>query len=316
MENINTCKFCSKILSNCYENHSNQTFKIECPACGVYRITREALGYNFSRIPEKDLFLFSGYLRNNSSPENPMLITSEICNKISTITLPFDQMPVLEKVNNILKYIYGSTTKVLGEVYININDIYRFYLRAPGDMNTILEYLKIRKLIRWGENEGIFKCILTIEGWERYEQIKNEITNINSKQAFVAMSFDENLRDMFENGMVPAAKECGFDAVRVDSQEHNDKICDRIIAEINRSRFVIADFTQNKHGVYFEAGYALGLGIPVIWTCLREYQEKEGLHFDTRQYNHILWENKEDLKIKLIPRINSTVNRPLTRNST
>jgi hypothetical protein len=59
----------------------------------------------------------------------------------------------------------------------------------------------------------------------------------------------------------------------------------------------------------------LGLGIPVIWTCLREYQEKEGLHFDTRQYNHILWENQEGLKIKLIPRINSTVNRPLTRNS-
>jgi hypothetical protein len=50
-------------------------------------------------------------------------------------------------------------------------------------------------------------------------------------------------------------------------------------------------------GVYFEAGYALGLNLPVIW-CV----QKEGLdnvQFDTRQYNHILWESEEDLKERL-----------------
>ncbi len=32
-------------------------------------------------------------------------------------------------------------------------------------------------------------------------------------------------------------------------------------------RFMIADFTGHRGGVYFEAGFAHGLGIPVIWTC-------------------------------------------------
>ena len=306
MSNINICNFCSKTLSEYHENHKDRTFLMECPACGIYRITGKAVDDMDSfKIPQKHLLLFSGYLRNNSSFKNPMLITSGTCVKISEIILPFDKMSVLEKVNNILKYIYGSTTEVLGKVHINVDDIHRFYLRTPNDLTTILEYLKARKLIRWSEQGGVFRCILTIEGWERYEQIKNETTNIDSKQVFVAMSFDESLKDIYTETIQPAAKECGFDAIRVDSHEHNEKICDRIIAGINKSRFVIADFTQNKHGVYFETGYALGLGIPVIWACKEE--EVDDLHFDTRQYNHIAWKDEEDFKEKLINRINATI---------
>ena len=33
------------------------------------------------------------------------------------------------------------------------------------------------------------------------------------------------------------------------------------MAEIRRSRFVVADYTGQVNGVYFEAGFALGLGL-------------------------------------------------------
>ena len=80
-----------------------------------------------------------------------------------------------------------------------------------------------------------------------------------------------------------------------------NRIDDEIIARIRASAFVIADFTEHSPGVYFEAGFALGFGLPVIWTCRKDHMKK--LHFDTRQYNCIDWEAPEELAARLQPRI-------------
>lgn len=305
----NVCKICDSLNSShaLLPNYVD-IYEVHCPKCNYYQISDSFLESTVT-IPKEDMLLFSGYLRLNSSEENPIIIKTDFFNKIPDIIATFKKMSVSEKVENILVYIYGSTTKVLGEINISEDEIYRFFLRASGDLRTILDYLKGRRLIQYGYNvdKKYYRCILTIEGWERYEQLKNKIININSKQAFVAMSFDEGLKNIFDDGIVPAAEECGFEAMRVDTHEHNEKICERIIAEINKSKFIIADFTQNKHGVYFEAGYALGLGIPIIWLCKKEQIENGDLHFDTRQYNYITWENTEDLKEKLINRIKTTI---------
>ena len=93
----------------------------------------------------------------------------------------------------------------------------------------------------------------------------------------------------------------------MDLKEHNEKICDAIIAEIRRSRFVVADFTGQQSGVFFEAGYALGLDIPVIWTCREAQKHELERHFDTRQYNHILWTDEADLYESLRRRIEATI---------
>ena len=89
--------------------------------------------------------------------------------------------------------------------------------------------------------------------------------------------------------------------MRIDSKEHSNKIDDEIIAEIRRSRFVVADFTSEEDkprgGVYYEAGFAMGLNIPVIWTCRADMIGN--VHFDTRQFNHITWDDPEDLRVKL-----------------
>jgi nucleoside 2-deoxyribosyltransferase len=68
---------------------------------------------------------------------------------------------------------------------------------------------------------------------------------------------------------------------------------------------MVADFTEHKPGVYFESGFAMGLGIEVIRTC-RDTDLKD-THFDTRQYNHIVWKDELDLKDKLIARVQATV---------
>lgn len=66
---------------------------------------------------------------------------------------------------------------------------------------------------------------------------------------------------------------------------------------IRESRFVVADVTGHRPGVYYEAGFAFGLTLPVIWTCRSDH--RNDIHFDTRQFNHIFWETPEDLKEQL-----------------
>jgi hypothetical protein len=157
---------------------------------------------------------------------------------------------------------------------------------------------------------------LTSKACERLETLFG--INGESTQAFVAMWFNDAVRDAYEKGIKEAIEESGYKALRIDQKEHTDKVCDQIIAEIRRSRFIIADFTSGfvedkdkqktliaRGGVYYEAGFAQGLGVPVIWTCRKDCMKD--IHFDTRQFNHIAWETPTDLKDKLTIRIGAVI---------
>ena len=159
--------------------------------------------------------------------------------------------------------------------------------------------------------QGIFgtvgSCVLTVAGYERLAALAASYTP--STQAFVAMWFDPSTQDAWEDGIRPGIAAAGYIPLRIDQKEHANKICDEIIAEIRKSRFVVADFTHGKGGarggVYYEAGFAHGLDIPVIFTCRSDAFDE--LHFDTRQYNHIGWETPQELCERLTKRICAVV---------
>jgi len=147
---------------------------------------------------------------------------------------------------------------------------------------------------------------LTIEsaGWQQISLLQRKSSG-GKTEAFVAMSFSDAMKPIYEGAIRPTIEVDGrIKAVRVDGIQHNNKICDEIVAAIRRAKFVVADFTENKAGVYFEAGFALGLGIPVIYIVK---DSAEGLHFDTRQYNHIVYTSVDELKVLLRARISATV---------
>jgi hypothetical protein len=152
----------------------------------------------------------------------------------------------------------------------------------------------------------------TVSGWLKIDEL---ITHLPiSSQAFVAMWFHDSTQTAYEAGIQPAIVESGYNAIRIDNKDHVNKIDDEIIAEIRRSKFLVADFTCEKGkvrgGVYYEAGYAMALPIPVIWTVRAD--SVDDLHFDTRQYNHIVWDSPEALKQKLKARIGAVIgNGPL-----
>ena len=80
-------------------------------------------------------------------------------------------------------------------------------------------------------------------------------------------------------------------------------IVDELLAGIRRSHFLIADFIGQNRGVYYEAGFARGLGKNVIQFC-REDQFSDSsdgakrMHFDNSQINAIVWRSGEEVELK------------------
>ena len=154
-----------------------------------------------------------------------------------------------------------------------------------------------------GGSTTFYRFAPSAKGWLEIDRLQTRLPI--SSQAFVAMWFHDLTEAAYHGGIAPAITDSGYKPVRIDNKEHVNKIDDEIIAEIRRSKFLVADFTcepqKVRGGVYFEAGFALGLAIPVIWTC--SDASKNDLHFDTRQYNHVMWATPEDLRTKLTARI-------------
>jgi hypothetical protein len=175
-----------------------------------------------------------------------------------------------------------------------------------GEVTYLLDHLKKRGWIEEPRDAtSDSPCYaITPDGYIQLAQLGN--VGASSKQAFVAMWFEVSMNDVYENAIGPAVSDAGYEPLRIDRKDHNNKIDDEIIAEIRRSRFVVADFTADydlgvlaevdrtkpdrkgaRGGVYYEAGFAHGLNIPVIFTCRADTVDK--LHFDIRQYNAIVW---------------------------
>lgn len=133
------------------------------------------------------------------------------------------------------------------------------------------------------------------------------VDNSTSRDVFVAMSFALDLEDNYIIGIEPALKELGFNPIRVDKVQHNEKIDTKIFQLIAKSRFVIADFTGQRAGVYYEAGYAAGLGLPVVQICKSSDLEK--LHFDIKTINTLKFDTPSKLRPELIEHIEKTIGR-------
>jgi len=142
--------------------------------------------------------------------------------------------------------------------------------------------------------------IVTGAGWSLVEELRPR-NPARSNQAFVAMSFASELDDLYEGAIRGALDEVGWRAWRADREKFEEKICDRVVLEIRRSGLMIVECTGHRPNVYFEAGLAMGLGMPLIW-CARE-DAMPGLAFDVRQYPHIVWSDADELRDKLQDRV-------------
>ena len=129
---------------------------------------------------------------------------------------------------------------------------------------------------------------LSLEGWERYEA--EQRGRFHGNYGFLAMKFDAELDD-FINGVVKPTveKETGYQLRDLRDVSKAGLIDNIMVTSIRDAKFVIVDLTHDNHGAYCEAGYAEGLGKPVIYVCKKDKFENEGTHFDTNHYTTVLW---------------------------
>ena len=223
-------------------------------------------------------------------------------------------LPVHERADRLLRFIADQSKPIGTTVQVRSDEPEAL---AWSESTSLIEvdYL-LRYLIEkdWLEGDlyvdSSFSGEVTVDG---FGHIAEQATNVDMTQAFVAMWFDPSMDEAYWQGIEPAIREAGYNPYRVDRAEYIGKIDDQIIAEIRRSKFLVADFTHDdkgvRGGVYYEAGFAHGLNLPVIFMCRKDRVDANPnyLHFDTNHYNHILWTDAADLKEKLKNRIGAVI---------
>jgi len=316
MNQIKACPLCNTKCEGYGISPLMRLFTINCPVCGKYNLTDMAIQVHRKR---KDNFhIISGITRNfyelHKQTDGVFVIKGEMIDDDAKFRAHFlNRAPknVREKALLLLRYIHSKSNYPNHEVVVNPREDYPIcFCKNAEELTLYIDHLSNSGDIKALKTTETYSLSLTMEGWQKIERLDEP--NIESKQAFVAMWFDDSMNNIFEKGICPLGDEkdksyIGFKMLRIDQKPFNDKICDHIIAEIKQSRFMIADCTELRPAVFFEAGYAMGLGLPVIFTCKDGTDIKKC--FDTDHYNHIVWKDADDLKNKLKDRILATIGK-------
>ena len=264
-------------------------------AGGDYQIRRDGTDDVVGKLPDEQKAILTTWLidQRHQGVDWPE-VTEGILKYIKTKPL----LPVHERADRLLRFIAEYSKPIGTRVQVNSSEPEAL---AWSESASLIEvgYL-LRYLIEKDWLAGnlyvnsSFSGEVTVDG---FGHIAEQATNVDLAQAFVAMWFGPSMDEAYRLGIEPAINEAGYKALRIDQKPHNNKIDDEIIAEIRRSKFLVADFTQGpdgaRGGVYYEAGFAHGLGLKVIFTCRKDAIDK--VHFDTNHYNHVVWETPVEL---------------------
>lgn len=295
---MNQCSLCD---SQAQVRDRGGDLDVTCPLCGSFFITEELLDLLQSRL-RNARHILSGFTRtSHESGSRQFLNTKNVDAILGSPLVPRDP---LDQMDCILLYMHRKSDQAGAPLRFTASDCPIAYAKTSSELEYLLDQMVALGYIERIGQPGSGLLIagfhrISTNGWKRLRSIKERLPD--SRQAFVAMWFADEMTSFWEEGFKPALEATRYEALRIDLLEHNDKICDRILVEIRKSRMLVADFTGSRAGVYFEAGFALGLGIPVIWTCRQDHVSQ--LHFDTRQYNHLLYDTPAELKGKLADRI-------------
>ncbi len=309
----------------------------QCPRCGPIYVSDLAIdSYFLASISENDKKKISICLRNDYERRDPDRSYVKIYNRIDLMRFieTYREMDAIEKMDNAL-LIFDRKTKFIGDIF-NIdykNDYPLYHCIKPSELVRIVEFLHDNGFIK---GEGVTfsvngNMLISAKGYERLREVKK--LGVDSRQCFVAMWLTSEMNDVFNKAIKLAIEyleegkiEPKFKALRIDNKEHTNDINDEIISEIRRSRFMVCDLTGYRGGVYWEAGFAYGLGLEVIYTCREDWTrtrdldlydknrkkvdyKQEGIHFDLEHRNRIPWkmDDLSTFRDKLTNRIKAVI---------
>lgn len=317
------------------ESISDFRFYVRCLRCGEYEIgKREATTVGAHLKTDEQRFNASSQINENSA--KGYLVSSDDLAEFSKLTTPDFE----KRAFNILRHLAkeyptigtGPDIRLFDRVvrkgraidsvdFSNSDFKLAYQLMAKSWSNTWNEFkflleddlIKSKRFLQI-TSSSILK--ITPAGWKELQEGK-KLRNKNNL-AFIAMKYTDSLIQYSENWFESAIVKAGYEPKAMYSHEHTNVIDNEMKELIKSSKFVICDMTLNSRGAYYEAGYAHGLGIPVIFLCEKNFfhkkesklgPESEGVHFDTNHYPFIEWDwdEGEKLQKRLVEWIEATI---------
>lgn len=293
MENQAICPICKTVLQTEKDQLTTGDYEaFDCPRCGKYKVSRTLLTELPSLLADKEKrSLLSYTIRKMQAGIEAPFLTSYLAETILKNELP----SLSDQMNNLILWVGGNSDP--GEKIVKRIEIFQTIMGAKNQdgADFVIEYLG-RALINRDGTKELLRIQLTMPGWEYYNKLK--LGAIICRRAFMAMKYhDEDLEWMFEKCFMPAVKATGFDLYRLDKDPKAGLIDDQLRVEIRTSRFLISDLTHDNAGAYWEAGFAEGLGKPVIYICEKQKFEKNKTHFDTNHQKTFTWEKEKPEEI-------------------
>jgi hypothetical protein len=273
------------------------TRSITCFVCGTYFLddTCEACLPSLLERPHASL-LIAHWLRWSQTEGRQTSLTRQIAERVIAGEIPTP----LNQAQNLILWL-GTSSPAFGNS-VNIHPLLGQIIMGSADTEGYLGVL--RHLRDTGLVYGIplapsvsreISISLSFEGWAHYEALLRGRSD--ERFLFMAMPFGNPRMDKVFGEFKETVKATGFVLSRVDEHPGAGLIDDKLRVQIRRSAMVIADLTGNNSGAYWEAGFAEGLGKPVLYTCeiaffrrLPPFQESGGTHFDTNHFFTVLWD--------------------------
>jgi hypothetical protein len=269
----------------------------ECSHCGVFVMSRTcatSLSRQLDAAPEKRPVVSHALRRMQLGRANAPSVTWDVMKRVlETATLP----GVSEQVVNFVLWLGDILTEVGPGELVTIDSANHQALvgaKTPNGAKLVVDHLYEAGLVTGPKPEALgghyaAYVTLTVPGWARYEEWKRGA--LDSRKAFMAMPFGDAMLDrVFMDCFKPAVEQAGFRLMRLDEAPPAGLIDDRLRVEIRTARFLVAEMTNDNVGAYWEAGFAEGLGKPVIYTCERRFFKEKGSHFDTNHHLTVIWD--------------------------
>lgn len=321
------CPVCGKPLIAKSESTNYDATFYNCKYCKKFMLEDDFERVCLKTISSIDLVRLRNLLY--TSPESSRYRREPICEENLQELLSLTNYPktLIDKIDNTLAYFAEKTSNFGQRIEVNPKTLYRELFCI--DVKELGEILKALKKSGYISSDDTAECGTRFKVWVEMAGLKHYDENLRQRkrlnQCFVAMWFNEevdienhrpNMTEIYANAIKPAIEnENRFNSVRIDCVEYCNDINDEMIAQIRKSKFMVVDLTGYRGGVYYEAGFAEGLGLPVIYTCHKKWLEGdfekniEKVHFDVNHKNIIVWEEDklEEFKNKLINRIEAVI---------
>ncbi|MDR3665809.1 MAG: hypothetical protein P4L35_03090 [Ignavibacteriaceae bacterium] len=293
---MNNCPICNT-QTTVESIAEGSAYNIYCTRCGKFEVTDSAITmFQNSEINTKPLSL-SYWIRQHQTKESKVIIDLNLMRKL---LINFEPPKPREQSDNLLLWIGSNVKKPDAVVIRPFNDLISI-VGAVDEANVIYlsQYLNEQKYIVYKYSSTQMHAQMTFNGWDRYYELQR--SNKESQLAFMAMKYgNETLDKIFNTVIKEAVDNTGFEIRILSEVKRSGLIDDKLRIEIRRSKFLIADLTDGNNGAYWEAGYAEGLGMPVIYICEKSvFDDKaKSTHFDTNHHLTVPWEDTEEgLKI-------------------